>query len=125
MSWKVTDAMPERLELVTLAGQAGADMAELCPLLGVGRKTGHQWQKRFALPGSAGLLDRSRRPWRCASRIRCHGSRAVDAGVREAGAVGRDDHRRSCPPILKPGGSAERLDPAHEARAAVVSRDVV
>ena len=40
MPWKVRDAMSERLDLVTLAGQPVADMAELCRRFGVSRKTG-------------------------------------------------------------------------------------
>jgi transposase-like protein len=62
MPWRVRDAMSERLDLVTLAGPPGADMAELCRRFGVSRKTGYKWLKRFAELGSEGLLDRSRRP---------------------------------------------------------------
>ena len=62
MPWRVRDAMSERLDLVTLAGQPGADMAELCRRFGISRKTGYKWLKRFAELGSEGLLDRSRRP---------------------------------------------------------------
>ena len=62
MPWKVRDAMSERLDLVTLAGQPGANMAELCRWFGVSRKTGYKWLNRFAALGAEGLLDRSRRP---------------------------------------------------------------
>lgn len=62
MPWRVRDAMSERLDLVTLAGLPGADMAELCRRFGVSRKTGYKWLTRFAELGSDGLLDRSRRP---------------------------------------------------------------
>jgi transposase InsO family protein len=62
MPWKVRDAMSERLDLVTLAGQPGADMAELCRRFGISRKTGYKWLKRFGELGSGGLVDRSRRP---------------------------------------------------------------
>jgi transposase InsO family protein len=62
MPWKVRGAMSERLDLVTLAGQPGAIMAELCRRFGVSRKTGYKWLKRFAELGSDGLVDRSRRP---------------------------------------------------------------
>ena len=62
MAWTVADAMSERLDLVTLAGQPGANMAELCRRFEVSRKTGYKWQKRFAELGAAGLVDRSRRP---------------------------------------------------------------
>ena len=62
MPWKVRDAMSERLDLVTLAGQPGANMAELCRRFGISRKTGYKWLKRFGETGSEGLVDRSRRP---------------------------------------------------------------
>ena len=62
MPRKVEDAMAERLDLLTLAGQAGANMAELCRRFGVSRKTGYKWLKRFAERGAAGLEDRSRQP---------------------------------------------------------------
>jgi transposase InsO family protein len=62
MPWRVRDAMSERLDLVTLAGQPGAVMAELCRRFGVSRKTGYKWLKRFAELGFEGLLDRPRRP---------------------------------------------------------------
>jgi transposase-like protein len=62
MPWRVRDAMSERLDLVTLAGQPGADMAELCRRFGISRKTGYKWLKRFTELGAAGLVDRSRRP---------------------------------------------------------------
>jgi transposase InsO family protein len=62
MPWRVRDAMSERLDLVTMAGQPGANMAELCRRFGVSRKTGYKWLKRFGAVGSEGLVDRSRRP---------------------------------------------------------------
>ena len=62
MPWKVRDAMSERLDLVTLAGQPGADMTELCRRFGVSRKTGYKWLARFAEVGAEGLLDRPHRP---------------------------------------------------------------
>jgi len=62
MPWTVRDAMSERLDFVTLAGQPGANMAALCRRFGVSRKTGYKWLKRFGEVGSEGLNDRSRRP---------------------------------------------------------------
>lgn len=62
MPWRVSDAMSERLDLVTLAGQPGANMAELCRRFGISRKTGYKWLKRFGEVGFEGLVDRSRRP---------------------------------------------------------------
>jgi len=62
MPWTVRDAMSERLDFVTLAGQPGATMAALCRRFGISRKTGYKWLKRFGEVGSAGLNDRSRRP---------------------------------------------------------------
>lgn len=62
MPWRVRNAMAERLDLVTLAGQPGANMAELCRRFGVSRKTGYKWLKRSAELGAAGLEDCPRRP---------------------------------------------------------------
>jgi transposase InsO family protein len=55
-------SLSERLDLVTLAGQPGANMAELCRRFGVSRKAGYKWLKRFGEVGFEGLVERSRRP---------------------------------------------------------------
>jgi transposase InsO family protein len=68
MSWNLRDLMSQRLDFVTLATAAAANIAELCRRFGISRKTGHKWIARFAREGEAGLRDRSRRPQRTPTR---------------------------------------------------------
>jgi transposase-like protein len=42
MPWKERTAMEERLDLVRLAGLAGANRRELCDRFGVSRQTGYK-----------------------------------------------------------------------------------
>lgn len=51
-----------RDELVRLAVQADANVAQVCRRFGISRKTGYKWLKRYAQDGVIGLADRSRRP---------------------------------------------------------------
>jgi len=60
--------MSQRLEFVTMAGQEGSILAELCRRFGISRRIGYKWLKRYWREGPAGLQDRSRRP--CTSPIR-------------------------------------------------------
>jgi transposase InsO family protein len=62
--------MSQRYEFVVLAGQAGANIRELCRRFGVSRKTGYKWMRRYRTGGAAGLVDRSRRPQRSPGRCR-------------------------------------------------------
>ena len=128
MPWKVKDAMSERLDLVTLAAQPGANMAELCRRFGVSRKTGYKWLKRFAEVGSDGLVDRSRRP-KVSPRRTVEAVEAAAVELRRANPVWggrkirrvlqRDAEAGSAVPaastitgILRRGGLLERETPA-------------
>ena len=51
------------------ASTPGANMAQLCRELGVSRKNGYKWIRRFRAEGKAGLVGKSRRP----QTIRHHG----------------------------------------------------
>jgi transposase InsO family protein len=130
MAWKVTDAMSERLDLVTLAGQPGAKMAELCRRFGVSRKTGYKWLKRFGELGAEGLVDRSRRP-KVSPRRTAEAVEAAALNLRRANPVWggrkirrvlqRDGEAGSTVPaastitgILRRGGLLERETPTPE-----------
>ncbi len=54
--------MSQRLEFVTMAGQEGSPLAELCRRFGISRRIGYKWLKRYWQEGAPGLQDRSRRP---------------------------------------------------------------
>src|SRR5215218_9051649 len=62
MPWQEQSTMSLRLEFVSLAGQEGANVRELCRRYGISAKTGYKWLGRAAAAGAAGLGDRSRRP---------------------------------------------------------------
>ena len=68
MPWQECDRMSLRREFVWLAGQEGANVAELCRRFGISRKTGYKWMERFTEEGVMGLADRSRRPRRSPDR---------------------------------------------------------
>ena len=130
MSWKVRDAMSERLDLVMLAGRPGVNMAELCRRFGVSRKTGYKWLKRFGEVGSEGLVDRSRRP-KVSPRRTVAAVEAASLALRRANPVWggrkirrvlqRDAEAGSAIPaastitgILRRGGLLERETPVPE-----------
>ena len=62
MSWKVSDAVEQRLELVKEILQDEESMAELCRRYGVSRTIGYKWLHRYCEEGLAGLQERSRAP---------------------------------------------------------------
>ena len=62
MSWKVSDAMSLRAELVSLMQQEGANVSELARRFGVSRKTAYKWAERAKKGKGSALADRSRRP---------------------------------------------------------------
>jgi transposase InsO family protein len=68
MPWREVTRMSLREEFVKLAMQAGANRRELCRRFGIAPKTGYKWLQRYALQGSGGLEDRSRRPRRSPMR---------------------------------------------------------
>lgn len=64
MPWKTQDTMSLREEFVRLASQEGANRRELCRHFAISPQTAYKWLARYANGGTAGLLDRSRRPQR-------------------------------------------------------------
>lgn len=77
MPWKECDRVSLRREFVALAGQEGANLAELCRRFGISRPTGYKWLNRFAREGLDGLANRSRRP----NRLRCPTRPEMEAAV--------------------------------------------
>lgn len=71
MPWKVKDIMSQRLELVSLMQQEGANVSELCRRFGVSRNVAYKWLRRARSDQS--LADHSRRP--------------LDSPARTAGAI--------------------------------------
>ena len=63
MPWKVSELMSERMGFV-LRLERGERMSDLCREYGISRKTGYKFLSRFRAEGAAGLMDKSRRPWR-------------------------------------------------------------
>lgn len=72
-----------REEFCRLALLAGANRRELCRRFGIGPATAYKWLGRFKAEGSAGLVDRSRRPLLSPERS----SAAVEAQVLEVRAA--------------------------------------
>ena len=70
MPWKEVSIMSQRLEFVTLATAAKANVRHLCRCYGISSATAYKWLRRFHSMGVNGLEDRSRRPhhspWRSA-----------------------------------------------------------
>ena len=62
MPWAEKTRMSLREEMCTFAASGEYTARELARRFGVSRKTIHKWQTRYAAEGSAGLIDRSRRP---------------------------------------------------------------
>ena len=47
MGWQEVSIVSSRNEFVTLASQAGANIAGLCRRFGISRTTGYKWLGRF------------------------------------------------------------------------------
>jgi transposase-like protein len=62
MPWSTRSTVSLREEFVTLAGQPGAIVRELCRRYDVSPTTAYKWLARFRDDGREGLGDRSRRP---------------------------------------------------------------
>jgi transposase-like protein len=60
MPWKEISLMSLRTEFVTLAGQPGHNIAELCRRFGISRTTAYKWLARAR--AQEPLSDRSKRP---------------------------------------------------------------
>lgn len=83
MPWKTRTAMSLRRELVLMAAQPQANLAELCRRYGVSRKTAYKWIARYREGGPDALADRSCKPAHSPSRTP-PGVEAAVLGVREA-----------------------------------------
>ena len=70
MPWKVETVMSQRKEFVTLAQSGGVNMSELCLRIGISRKTGYKWLRRYLEAGEQSLQDLSKRPHRSPNRTR-------------------------------------------------------
>ena len=68
MPWKEVSIMSQRLEFVTLASAAKANIRHLCRCYGISSATAYKWLHRFHSTGVNGLEDRSRRPHHSPSR---------------------------------------------------------
>jgi transposase InsO family protein len=62
MSFQTKTVMDQRLELVRLAMQPGANITALCQRFSVSRKLYYKWVKRFKEGGISALSDQSKRP---------------------------------------------------------------
>ena len=62
MPWKETSAMDQRREFVLMATADGANVRLLCRRFGIWPSTAYKWIARYRSEGSAGLVERSRRP---------------------------------------------------------------
>jgi transposase InsO family protein len=58
----------QRQQLVDAIESGLYGMSELCRELGISRKTGYKWLRRYEMEGAGGLEDRSRVPRRCPHR---------------------------------------------------------
>ena len=68
MPWKVEPVMSQRREFVTLAQSEGVSVSQLCQRIGISRKTGYKWLRRYQEVGDRGLLDLSKRPHQSPNR---------------------------------------------------------
>jgi transposase InsO family protein len=69
MPWKECGVREERFRFVDEWNSGDWNMAELCRIYGVTRKTGYKWVERYELGGMDGLRDLSRAPLRHSNEI--------------------------------------------------------
>ena len=69
MPWQTSTMNDVRREFVMKVLQNSASLAALCREYGISRKTGHKWKQRALTDGVSGVLERSRRPRRCPTRL--------------------------------------------------------
>jgi transposase InsO family protein len=62
MPWKECGVLEERFRFINEWNSGDWNMAELCRIYGVTRKTGYKWVERYAARGLEGLRDLSRAP---------------------------------------------------------------
>jgi transposase InsO family protein len=87
--------MSQREEFIALSLNDQGPMSVLCRRLGISRKTGYKWLRRFKDGGSANLLDRCRRP--ANSPLRASGAlerKVVELRLRHRAWGGRKIKRR-------------------------------
>ena len=61
MPWKACDAMDGKVRFVGEFLKGEQTISELCRQLGVSRKTGYKWIRRYQAHGAGGLHDHHRR----------------------------------------------------------------
>lgn len=86
--------MSQRTEFCRLAIAANSNVSELCRRHGVSRTTAYKWLERYEAEGSAGLVDRSRRPLSSPERTSEDVEAQVEAVRREHPAWGGRKIRR-------------------------------
>jgi len=79
MPFREVSVMDERREFVRFAALEDANVRELCRRFGISPTTGYKWLERYRREGSAGLVERSRRPRHIPRRT----AAAVEAQVLE------------------------------------------
>src|ERR1017187_5438800 len=84
MPWKECGVREERFRFVDEWNSGDWNMAELCRIYGVTRKTGYKWVERYELGGMDGLRDLSRAPLRHSNEI--------PEKVEEQGIAVREEH---------------------------------
>ena len=62
MPWKVGTHMSLRKEFIALAQSDGVNLSELCRRMGISRKTGYKWLRRYWQGGEDSLHNLSKRP---------------------------------------------------------------
>ena len=68
MPWKVEPVMSQRKEFVTLAQSEDVSVSQLCQRIGISRKTGYKWLRRYQEGGDQSLRDLSKRPHQSPNR---------------------------------------------------------
>ena len=68
MPWKDCSIMDQRLEFVLLASCSNANISRLAQRFSISRTTAYKWIYRYRSGGSAGLSDKSRRPYHSPAR---------------------------------------------------------
>lgn len=65
MPWDTRDAMSLKEEFIVLALHPDSNRRDLCLRFNISPQTAYKWLRRYAEQGSAGLQERSRRPFDC------------------------------------------------------------
>lgn len=67
MSWTETHVLDERVRFIALVQSATLSFSACCGQVGVSRKTGYKWWRRYQALGPPGLVDQPRAPIRQAA----------------------------------------------------------